>query len=195
LAPAWHFLTEVALLGVVGFLGIALEPKRLSTRLPSAPLVFQAIPFRAPGETITPPTPLMTAQSQETTQSIIDTQVLESRLGLVFVPANPSDIVQAILSKEEAIAKAQESGAPVKEATSIIAELGYLNSPSLETAAASGEKVDPILLAHPLVWIISYEGVEIPSSGPPGSEHHIAHEYNVVIDATTGAYVMGFVYR
>ena len=141
------------------------------------------------------PTLLMTAQPQETPQSILDTQVLESRLGLVFVPANPSDIIQAILSKEEAIAKAQESGAPVKEATSIIAELGYLNSPSLETAAASGEKVDPTLLAHPLVWIISYEGVEIPSSGPPGSEHHIAHEYNVVIDATTGAYVMGFVYR
>jgi len=141
------------------------------------------------------PTLLMTAQPQETPQSIIDTQVLESRLGLVFVPANPSDIIQAILSKEEAIAKAQESGAPVKEVTSIIAELGYLNSPSLESAAASGEKVDPTLLAHPLVWIISYEGVVIPSSGPPGSEHHIAHEYNVVIDATTGAYVMGFVYR
>jgi len=60
----------------------------------------------------------MKAQPQETTQSIIDTQVLESRLGLVFVPANSSDIVQAKLSKEEAFAKAQESGVPVKEATS-----------------------------------------------------------------------------
>ena len=141
------------------------------------------------------PTPLMTAQPQETAQSIIDIQGLESQLGLVFVPANPSDIVQAILSKKDAIAKAQEAEGSVKGATSIIAELGYLSSPDLETAAASGEKVDPTLLGHPLVWIISFEGLEIPSSGPPGSEHHIAHEYNVVIDATTGAYVMGFVYR
>jgi hypothetical protein len=129
------------------------------------------------------------------TQNVIDAQVLESQLGLVFVPANPSDVMRAKLSKEEAIVKAQESEAPVKEATSIIAELGYLSEPNLETAAASGEKVDPTLLAHPLVWIISYEGVEIPSSGPPGSEQHIAHEYNVVIDATTGAYIMGFIYR
>jgi hypothetical protein len=137
------------------------------------------------------PTPLVTAQPQETAQSIIDI----SQSGLVFVPANPSDIVQAILSKKDAIAKAQESEGSVKGATSIIAEPGYLSSPDLETAAASGEKVDPRLLGHPLVWIISFEGLEIPSSGPPGSEHKIAHEYNVVIDATTGAYVMGFVYR
>ena len=135
------------------------------------------------------PTPLVTAQNA------IDIQVLESQLRLVFVPANPSDVMLAKLSKEDAIVKAQESEAPFKEATSIIAELGYLSDTNLETASANGEKVDPTLLAHPLVWIISYEGLEIPSSGPPNSEHHIAHEYNVVIDATTGAYIMGFVYR
>jgi len=142
-----------------------------------------------------PPTSLATAQPQESTQSIIDTQVLESRLNLVFVPANAADIVQTILSKDEAIAKAQELEAPVKGATSVFAELGYLSDPGLDAAALNGEKVDPKLLAHPLVWIISYEGLEIPSSGPPGSKHAIAHEYNVVIDAATGAYVMGFVYR
>jgi hypothetical protein len=130
-----------------------------------------------------------------TVQNVIDSQVLESQLGLVFVPANPSDLMQAKISKEEAMVKAHESGAPVTEATSIIAELGYLSDTNLEKASADGEKVDPTLLAHPLVWIISYEGLEIPSSGPPNSEHHIAHEYNVVIDATTGAYIMGFVYR
>ena len=77
----------------------------------------------------------------------------------------------------------------------LVPSLGYLSDPILEKNAANGEKVDPTLLAHPLVWIISFDGLEIPSSGPPGSEHHIAHEYNVVIDATTGAYIMGFVYR
>ncbi len=128
-------------------------------------------------------------------QSAIDVQALESRLGLVFVPANPSDVIQAKLSKEEAIIKAQESEVPVKEATSIIAELGYLSSSNLETLAASGEKVDPALLTRPLVWVVSYEGVKIFSQGPPDGEHHAAHEYNVVIDATTGAYIMGFIYR
>jgi hypothetical protein len=141
------------------------------------------------------PTPPVTAQLKETAQSSIDIQGLESQLGLVFVPANPSDIFQKILSKKDAIAKVQESEASVKGATSISAELGYLSDPILETMAARGEKVDPALLAHPLVWIISFEGLDIPSSGPPGSEHHIAHEYNVVINATTGASIMGFVYR
>ena len=141
------------------------------------------------------PTIFATPQPREMTQIVIDTQVLETRLGLVFVHANSSDIVQTILSKEEAIAKAQESEAPVQDATSIIAELGYLSEPNLDLAAQSGEKVDPTLLSHPLVWLISYEGVEIPSSGPPGSEHHISHEYSVAINAITGAYVMGFTYR
>jgi hypothetical protein len=163
--------------------------KKLSISLIAVMLSVSCAPRLS---TLAPP---VIAQPQETTQSIIDIPSLENQLGLVFVPATPSDIVQAILSKKDAIAKAQESGGPFKGATNISAELGYLSSPNLETAAARGVKVDPTLLAHPLVWIISYEGVEISSSGPPGNEHRIAHEYNVVIDATTGAYVMGFVYR
>ncbi len=141
------------------------------------------------------PTLLATTQPLKTTQSAIDPLALRSGLGLVFVPANQSDIAKAKVSKEEAITKANGSGGPFQEATSIIAELGHLSSPELEAAKTRGEPVDPSLLAHPLVWIISYEGVELPSSGPPGSEHHTAHEYNVVIDATTGAYIMGFIYR
>ena len=130
-----------------------------------------------------------------TTESVIDVQAMKNQVGLVFVPAKAYDIVKAKVSKEEAIAKAQESGAPVQEATAVFTALGYLSDPSLETAAAAGEKVDPTLLAHPLVWIISYEGVNIPSSGPPNSPHSVAHEYNVVIDATTGAYMMAFVFQ
>jgi hypothetical protein len=102
---------------------------------------------------------------------------------------------KAKLSKEEAVAKAQESDAPVNEPTAIFAALGYLSDPTLEELAATGEKVNSDLLTHPLVWIISYEGVEMPASGPPDSEHAIAHEYNVVIDAITGEYLMGFIYR
>ncbi len=140
------------------------------------------------------PTPQVTIQAQPTNQSAIDTQALESRLGLVFVPATASDTARAKVSKEDAITKARES-APFQQATSVSAELGYLNAPTLEEMSARGEKVDPTLLSRPLVWIISFEGLELPSSGPPGSIHRFAHEYNVVIDAMTGNYVMGFIYR
>jgi hypothetical protein len=140
------------------------------------------------------PTPQVTIQAQPTSQSVIDTQAIESRLGLVFVPATASDTSRAKVSKEGAITKARES-APVQQATSVSAELGYLNDPTLEEMFARGEKVDPTLLSHPLVWIVSFQGLELPSSGPPGSTHRFAHEYNVVIDAMTGNYLMGFIYR
>ncbi len=130
-----------------------------------------------------------------TPESVFNVQAMKNQVGMIFVPVKTSDIVKAKLSKQEAIAKAQESGAPVQEATAIFTALGYLSDPILEKNAANGENVDPALLAHPLVWIISYEGVEIPSSGPPDAEHSIAHEYNVVIDATTGEYIMAFVYQ
>jgi hypothetical protein len=44
-------------------------------------------------------------------------------------------------------------------------------------------------------WIITFEGLEIPSNGPPGSEPEYNHEMNVVIDARTGEYVHWFTYR
>ena len=141
------------------------------------------------GSQFSTPTALATAEN------VIDVQAMKNQVGMVFVPAQAADIVKTKVSKEEAIAEAQESGAPVQEATALLTALGYLSNPSLETAAAAGEKVDPTLLAHPLVWIISYEGVNIPSSGPPNSPHSVAHEYNVVIDATTGAYMMAFVFQ
>jgi hypothetical protein len=130
-----------------------------------------------------------------TPESVFDVQAMKDQVGMVFVPVKTSDIVKAKVSKQEAIAKAGESGAPVQEATAIFTALGYLSNPILEKNAANGENVDPALLGHPLVWIISYEGVEIPSSGSPGAKHTIAHEYNVVIKATTGDYIMAFVYQ
>ena len=141
------------------------------------------------GSQVSPPTALATAES------VLDVQAMKSKLGIGFIPAKTSDIVKAKVPKEEAIAKAQESGAPVQEASAIFAELGYFSDLSLETAATSGEKANRSSLVHPLVWIISCEGVHIPSSGPPESTHTVAHEYNVVINAMTGDYIMGFVYR
>jgi hypothetical protein len=84
----------------------------------------------------------------------------------------------------------------VKGATDVTAELGYLGNPGLEELSQVGEKVDTTLLEKPLVWIISFHGLELYSAGEPGTEGgNVAHEYNVVIDATTGERVMGFIYR
>jgi hypothetical protein len=136
-----------------------------------------------------------TTTALTTPESVFNVQAMKNQVGMVFVPVKTSDIVKAKVSEQEAIAKAGKSGAPVQEATGIFTALGYLSDPILEENAANGENVDPALLAHPLVWIISYEGVEIPSSGPPGGKQAIAHEYNVVINATTGDYIMAFVYQ
>ncbi len=135
------------------------------------------------------PTPTTLA----TQKNILDIDVLKDQVGMVFVPAKDSNTVK--ISKQEAIAKAQESGAPVQEATAIFTALGYLSDPSLDIAKANGEVVDSSLLAHPLVWIISYEGVDIPSAGGPNTPRSTSHEYNVVIDATTGDYIMAFTYQ
>jgi hypothetical protein len=156
--------------------------------------VFAILPSVSCTTFDTMPTPQVTIQAQPTNQSAIDTQALESRLGLVFIPATASETARAKVSKEDAITKARGS-APVQQATSVNTELGYLSNPTLEQMAARGEKVDPTLLSHPLVWIVSFQGLELPSSGPPGSTHRVAHEYNVVIDAITGDYLMGFIYR
>lgn len=130
-----------------------------------------------------------------TPESVIDVEAMKVQVGMVFIPAKPSDIVKVKISRAEAITKAKESGAPVQQASAIFTALGFLSEPSLETAAANGEPVDPALLAHPLVWIISYEGLDLPSAGGPNSPHTTAHEYNVVINATKGDYIMAFVYQ
>lgn len=134
-------------------------------------------------------------QAQEG-QGGIDIKALESLLNLTFVPANTTiDTNDTKVSKDEAVTRAMETQENLKDATSVTAELGYLGSPNLVEASNNGEKVDPSLSNGHLVWIVSFQGIETVSSGPPGSDHHIAHEYNVVIDATTGEFIIGFVYR
>jgi len=129
-------------------------------------------------------------------QDGIDIKALENSLDLIFVPADTTiDISLAGISKDDAITRAAAMQEKLTEATSVTAELGYLSNPSLEEAAKNGEEVDPNLDGSHLVWIVSFQGIETVSSGPPESDHHIAHEYNVVIDATTGKFVIGFVYR
>lgn len=45
------------------------------------------------------------------------------------------------------------------------------------------------------VWIVTFEGLNIPSQGRPDSPTTYNHEYNVVVDATTGQAIQEFTYR
>jgi hypothetical protein len=42
------------------------------------------------------------------------------------------------------------------------------------------------------VWIVTFYSIETSSSGPPGASHYVSQQYNVVIDAKTGRYIMAF---
>ena len=134
-----------------------------------------------------------TQQVQAQDEQGIDIKALESSLNLIFTPADINSDIK--ISKDDAIARATETEEKLKEATSVTAELGYLSNPNLEEASKNGEKVDSNLDGSHLVWIVSFQGIESVSSGPPESDHNIAHEYNVVIDSTTGEFVIGFIYR
>lgn len=127
-------------------------------------------------------------------QGEVDTKALESLLNLTFVPANMK-ARDAKMSMGDAVTRATKTQKRLQDATGVTAELGYLYSSNLANMANDGKKVDQNLAANQLVWIVSFQGIETVSSGPPGSNHHTAHEYNVVIDAATGEFVMGFVYR
>ena len=125
----------------------------------------------------------------------IDVVTLQDRLNLVFVPASPEDTSQVKIPQEKAIASAQaEQEGRLKNATSISAELGRLTDPGLKELAAAGEKADTRLIGKQLVWVISFQGVDTVSQGPINSEA-VSHEYNIVIDATTGEFIIGFTYR
>ena len=43
-----------------------------------------------------------------------------------------------------------------------------------------------------LVWLVTFDGIDSVSSGPPGAPRYTAHVYSVVIDAKSGAYIMAF---
>jgi hypothetical protein len=122
--------------------------------------------------------------------------------GWIFIPVDPKDprsagITQIFLTKDGAIAAANNNYPYLQKSPdlkNIVAYLGLFSDPGLQEAAQQGEKVDPTFLKPRLVWIISFKGIKEQSSGPPGSEHRISNELDVVIDAVTGERLMDFVW-
>ena len=137
----------------------------------------------------------------------VDTKLLQDRLNFTFVPVDPAATAnQVSVSEKDAIAVAEsEQEGRLKAATSVTAELGYLTDTGLEAAASDPGlqtdiqkgpvQVDTRLLGKQLVWVISFEGIDTVSNGPAESKHGVAHEFNSVIDANTGEFIIGFTYR
>lgn len=124
---------------------------------------------------------------------VVDANLLQKRFGPVFVPAEAT--VQPPVTREQALASAYSLSPGLKNATGVTYTLGYLSDPVLIEGAQRGEKVDWRLADSGLVWILSFQGIQSVSNGPPEVQHYVSNELNVVISATTGEELYQFVYR
>ena len=71
--------------------------------------------------------------------------------------------------------------------TGTTANLGYLQSKPDSAGSPNSSFMQPRL-----VWIVTFAGLEMESSGPPGSLHSRSNEWDVVLDAYSGDYLVGF---
>jgi|SRR5215510_13501325 len=135
------------------------------------------------------------AQAQADVPTTINTQELERRMGLSFVPADPARTTAAV-TKDRAITIAREDGI-AKGATGVVAELGYLGQ-----APQGGVRVAGLDQPRP-IWFIRFQGV-VPqcASGPPPPDRtarprdpaRCKDTYTVVVDAATGQVLFGMTY-
>jgi hypothetical protein len=104
----------------------------------------------------------------------------EPAIGLALKPPAPG--YEPPVAGSEALAIAwKEEGRP--DATSVTARLGLLTSTQFDG------------LSDRPVWQVVYAGVCMRAHGPPQAPGHdecFASEYNVVIDATTGAFLFAY---
>lgn len=114
-------------------------------------------------------------------------------IGLTFTQIGFADSqAQGAIKKDQAIAIASTQGTELKAATGVSAVLGFLSNMRLQRAAGQGISVEPHLGDMGLVWLVTFHGVETSSMGPNQATRYVSTEYNVVIDAKAGRYVMAF---
>ena len=126
-------------------------------------------------------------RAQDSQANAVDVETLSSRLGLSFAPCDPTS-TRVGIGRDRAVAIAREANPHVQAATGLAVGLGHLSS-------APGGVVVSVLKEPRLVWIVAFQGLDLPASGAPGTPPRVAHEYDVVIDAATGETVMSFIYR
>ncbi len=114
-------------------------------------------------------------------------------LGLQLDPIPVSDPrAQGVISGSRAVTAALIEEPDLKMASRVTRTLGELHDLRLQEAARAGLPVDPKKADMGLVWIVTFEGIDTASAGPGQAPGYVAHEYNVVINAKTGAYIMSF---
>ena len=103
-------------------------------------------------------------------------------LGMTFVPVDPTDPqATGTITKEHAVSAALKEQPGLIHATYYSARFGWLTSTTI-----------PILAVKRLVWMVTYQGIETSSSGPPGVKHYVSHEHTMVMDAHDGHYIVSF---
>jgi hypothetical protein len=100
--------------------------------------------------------------------------------------------------REQAIRAAMDTGlAGVDRAhmsnVEVSAQYGLFTDDRYGQIVGPGRQIRPYLQDRP-AWVVTFSGpgVVLSSHGPPGSRRRVKHEANVVIDAATGQYLMGF---
>ncbi len=162
--------------------------------LASAPpgAITQVEPKEAPAQVTVPrlqPTPTQANQAGQ-----IDAQALQQRMGMEFIPADAHS--QPAITQEQALATAYKYAPGLsKSASAVIIQLGYLSMPAALKAAQKGGDINMRYADMGLVWVVSFQGVKVESAGPPGGQPRSSSEWNVVINARTGDYIMQFTYR
>jgi hypothetical protein len=93
-----------------------------------------------------------------------------------FTPLDPTDNrLKKAISQDQAVLAALEFESTGKTATSVTTQVGF-----------SDGVLVPDLSNDRLVWLVTFHGLDIVSSGPPGSIHRVAHELTVAVDAYQG---------
>ena len=104
-----------------------------------------------------------------------------------FDPVATTDpAAAAVISSEQAVSAAWQDQPDLKSAAILDVSLGRLGN-----APGSGSTTS-VLAGGPLVWVVSFSGVQSVSSGPPGAVHHSSNEFGVVIDATSAKVLVSF---
>lgn len=103
---------------------------------------------------------------------------------------------QGAISRDQAV---QEARTPlpgvVAQATSIRTTLvSFSDDHYADVSPQTGQIVNYHFQNTP-AWVVSFEGISLPSHGPHGAVTTVNHELNVVIDARTGQYMEMYSYQ
>lgn len=114
--------------------------------------------------------------------------------GVSFVPQSVPAGVAATNAQTQAIAVATDSVGARATAQGVQVSVAYgsfTDSQYTGPLPSSGQQA-PLYVGRP-VWLVTFSGVELPSTVPGSSSSN--HEMNVAVDAVSGQYLEAYSYR